>query len=148
MATTQSDIDPVLDKLVRGLQEKQQAIAEAMLQGKAAPWLMPPLRGWSGDLFAWDHISSAFDSAAANEMFVKAIRDVTNPGTVADIIINTTQAEWMSIAERAFRNCYTMRRPRMMAHALGRIEGHGSQQGTLVQTALEYLRNLIRSGKS
>lgn len=148
MASSKVDLDPTFERWVRALRAAAEQAALKLSAGLAAPWMLPLSGGWPEDLFDWDGLSEAFSRAELNEAFVSAIRDAEDPGVVGDLISATTMIEYLAVAERAFRARHTMRRPRAFAHALGRLQGHGHEKGTLTKTALEYVRGLVQQSKS
>lgn len=141
-------VDPNLEIQLKSLETQANAEQQAVLQGNQAQWMMPVLVNWSGDLFDFTGMHSPFNRDQSNNWFVDAISDPDNPGTTGDLVLTTLQVDWMACAERAFRARHTMRRPRAVAHAMGRKAGHGDDKGPLVQCVLEYLRGLATESKS
>lgn len=141
------DVDPVFEKQINALRQAFQKAAEAVLEGKQPGWMTPEKLGWDGDLSNLVGMALMFDRSTATNQFVEAVSDPTNPGTSADLIAATTMIDWLACMERAFRNRHTMPRNRAMLHAANRMRGHGSENGALVTSGLEYLRRLIASAK-
>lgn len=166
VASPVSDMDPRLETLIKWLQGQAGFAAAGVLAGEQAFWMMPPTRAdslragagsggpdeepekWEGDLFDVQAMEQPFDRSQSNAWFTKAISDGRNPGTSGDHVVTQIQADYLAVMERAFRSCYTMRRPRAAMHAMARRAGHGSDTGPLVVCVLEYLRGLVKANKA
>lgn len=142
-----ANMDPQFETQLRSLRTQAQAEASQGRQGDQVQWLIPDRNGWNGDLFDWQGMAKPFDRSQANQDFVQATSDPQNPGNVGDLIVTTTQIDYLAVMERAFRMRHTMRRPRAMAHALGRKAGHGNDAGTFSQCGLEYVRGILKQSK-
>jgi hypothetical protein len=142
-----SETDPFFEGLLKKLRSLNEKAWEALSNAQQSAWLMPDLKEWSGDLFDIEGIAEAFKRDKANEQFNDATTDAKSPGVTGDLIVTTLQIAYMEAAERAFRCRHTVRRPRAVMQAMGRLKGHGNNQGTLIQT-LEYIRRLMQESKS
>ena len=141
------DVDPVFEQQLNALRRLFASMAEAVFEGKQPTWMMPAALGWGGDLSDLVGMNKMFDRSKATEQFIAAISDPTNPGTTADLIAATTMIDWLSCMERAFRSRHTMPRNRALLHAANRMRGHGSEQGALITSCLEYLRRVVAAAK-
>lgn len=140
-------IDPVLSDQLKSLQKQAAAEHPARLKGEQSQWMMPDLKGWSGSLFDYDGMAKPFDSSASSDGFTKATADAQSPGTTGDMIISTTQIDYLAVMERSFRDRHSMSRIRAMCHAMTRKNGHGNDRGPLSQCIQEYLNGLIKGSK-
>ena len=143
--TTKSDVDPTFEKLFRALKVHAKESVPTRDKGQGALWMRPP--GWSGDPFDYSAMHTPFDRAKPNDRYVDAVKDAANPGTVGDIAAASHMIDTLAVMERAFRVRQTLRGPRAMAHVLARQEGHGSDQGPLIQLGVEYVRNILTEAK-
>jgi hypothetical protein len=142
-----SDIDPVFEDQV--LQQRllagndYQNLASSGYKQRVHP--MPAMEGWSGDLFDWDGMSEPFSRKQSNQWFLKAIDNAQAPGVSGDIVLTTTQVDYLACMERAFRARYTNSFPRVMAHTLGRRRGHGDEKNSLyIVGVLQYARGITQ----
>lgn len=155
MSTTQeqrkADIDPNFDKQLNNLQKLAKDEAEKRVKGNQVKWMLPEKGDWDGDLFNWDDmLKKGFNRDKANEDFVKATQDKQSPGVTGDLIITTTQIDYLAIMGRAFAARHTMSFNRAVALASGRKKGHGDPSlGLFKKGIFEYVRALIKqsSGK-
>lgn len=135
------------ERRVRDLKEAARLGYEARRTGSGAPrWFRPS--GWDGNLFDFEAMAVPFSRADANAQFVEAVGDSEAPGTSGDIVVTTTQIDYLACLERAFRVRHGLRRSRAVAHLLARLKAHGDDRGPLVQCALEYIRNVLKQTKS
>lgn len=149
--------DDIFNLQLKALQAVSADNARAVMENLQPRWMMPQYTApeeassgqpsWNADLFDLENLGQPFSRQALNEAFVEILKDVTNAGTTGDLITATTQIDYLGCLERAFRARHTMRRPRAMAHAAGRMYGHGHDRGPLVQTGLEYIRDLEKAAK-
>jgi hypothetical protein len=143
------EVDPNVEGQIRQLRERAKEEAEARKGGTQTQWLMPTLEGeWDGDLFDIEGISESFNRDGANDKFEEATKDAEDSGVVGDLVSATLQVDFMACMERAFRQRHTMRRPRTFAHMAARRQGHGNERGTLTQTNLEFIRNIIKQSQA
>jgi hypothetical protein len=147
MPESRSRVDPNYERQLKTLQAQAAAEADARSNGNQARWMRPDLQGWSGSLDDWEGMSKPFDRTDANASAVEAMADATNPGTSGDVVAGTVMAHYLGTMERSFRARHHLRRPRATAHLVGRKRGHGDNQGTLVQSGLEYVRGLVARAK-
>lgn len=153
-ASAKADLDNTLSQQIKSLEQQANAEQQAELTGSQTQWMMPVLKpagipssqGWSGDLFDYKGMAEPFDRSQSNQALINAL-DASSPGTSGDLIITTLQVDWLACAERAFRARHTMRRPRAVAHAMGRKAGHGSDTGPLNQCVLQYINGLVSESK-
>jgi hypothetical protein len=151
-AQAKADVDPVLQTQVTTIKQQAQAEQQAIMNGNQSKWMMPTAApgsgsGWKGSIFDVQGMEAMFDRSKSNQAFADSIKDPTNPGTVGDSAVTTTQIDLLASMERAWRNRHTMRRPRSMCHAMGRKAGHGNDKGPLVQSQLEHVRGMVRKSK-
>ena len=136
----------------RSLVAGNKSNADAARNGTQSSWMLPDAEGgeedWEGDLFALDDLGVPFSRETIAEEFRQTVESSDNPGVSGDLVAATLQSDYLGAMERAFRARHTMRRPRAMAHAAGRMNGHGSDRGTLTQTALEFVRGVVKEAKS
>ena len=147
MAAAKSDIATNFETQLKTVQAQADAEQRARRRGEQSVWMMPAANGWNGNLFDFAGLARPFDRSQANAWFVDALKDAGNAGTVGDMIVTTTQIDYLAIMERSFRMRHTMRRPRAILHMLARKAGHGHNNGPLVQAALEYVRGLVKQNK-
>jgi hypothetical protein len=140
-------IDPILAGLLTSLQQQAATEQAARLNGTQAIWMMPPLNGWSGSMTDYDSMEKPFDRSSSNDSFKQATADPSQPGTTGDMVVATTQIDYLAIAERSFRMRHTMTRSRAMCHAMTRKNGHGNERGPLLQCVQEYLNGAIKASK-
>ena len=147
-ATKKSDIDPNFQDQVN--QRKQDAAQEGEKRRRSqqVQVMMPKLGDWVGDLFDWDGVSKAFNRDQANDDFVKATSDARNPGVTGDLVATTLQVDYLSVMERAFRARHTMSFPRAIAQQSARKEAHGEDRGAFSQSALEFVRGVLKQSSS
>lgn len=146
-ATPQSkaNVDPNFEKRIRDAKTHAAAEAESRDKGQQTKWFRP--QGWDGDVFDVDAVAEPYSRAAANQSFLEAVKDPEKPGTTGDVTATLTMIGTLAGMERASR-LRSMRRPRAMAHMIGRKAGHGDDRGPLVQCNLEYVRNMLKQGKA
>lgn len=142
------DIDPVYNEQVVRLRTLADEEQKARIKTDQSAWMIPELKDWDGNLFDWEGMAEAFKREKANEQFEDAHKEGTAPGVGADSIVTTLQVDYLAIMERAFRARHLSRRPRTIIHAMGRKRGHGHNEGTLTQSALEFIHNTIKQGQS
>lgn len=118
---------------------------EGRRSGGQVRWFRPD--GWDGDLFNFVGMHAPFSRDDANQQYLDAVKDPANPGTTGDVVAATTQIDFLACLERAFRVRHTLRRPRAMAHMMGRMAGHASEHGPLVQCGLEYVRAVLKQAR-
>lgn len=145
--TSKSDVDPNFTDQIVTLRTQADAEQKARIKGNQTAWMVPKKGEWSGDLFDREGMAKAFQRDKANADFVAATSDPEAPGMTGDMIVTTLMIDYLACMGRAFCARHTMRRPRAMAHAMGRKKGHGSNRGTLTQAALEYIRGTIQQMK-
>lgn len=146
-ATPKADIDPNFENQIRTLRDQAAAEHDARIKGNQTAWMVPKLGEWDGDLFDREGMAKAFQRDKANEDFTSATSDPLDPGVTGDMVVTTLMIDYLCCMARAYCFRHTMRRPRAMAHVAGRKRGHGDNNGTLVQTTLEYIRNIIQQTK-
>lgn len=150
MATPQpsakATMDPNFDKRMRELKENAKQEYEERSQGNQVKLFRP--KGWNGDLFDVEGLSTPFLRDKANQDFVEAVKDAQSPGTTGDLVATTTMIDELAMMEAAFRSRHTMRRPRAVAHMLARKRGHGDDKGPFIQLGLEYVRGLLEQSRS
>ena len=146
-ATAKADVDPNFTAQIVALRTQADAEQKARIKGNQVAWMVPDKGEWSGDLFDREGMARAFQRDKANEDFVAATSDPLKPGVTGDMIVTTLMIDYLACMGRAYHARHTMRRPRAMAHAMGRKKGHGDNNGTLTQTALEYVRSTIQQMK-
>lgn len=147
MATPKSkaNVDPNYEKRIRDAKNHAAAEAESRDTGRQTKWSRP--QGWDGNVFAVDGIAAPFSREAANQSFLEAVKDPENPGTGGDVVATLTMISTLAGMERA-RRLRLMRRPRAIAHMIGRKAGHGDDRGPLVQCNIEYVRGVLKQGKA
>lgn len=140
------DMDLNFEKRIREVQDQAQVEYDSRKVGNQVRWYRPV--GWTGDAFDVEAISPPFARDASNDAGLQALQDQAHPGTTGDIVAATTMIDGLACMERALRTRHTLRRPRGVAHMLGRKRGQGSNQGPLVQNYLEYVRAILKEAKS
>lgn len=143
--TAKAEVDPNFEKRLRDLKTHAKTEAAARPKGQPVKWFRP--QGWNGDPHDWEGLGEPFDRTKANTDYENAVKQPDQPGTSGDIAATTTMIEELAAMERAFRVRHTLRRPRAVAHMLGRKQGHGSDQGPLIVSGLEYVRSLLARAK-
>jgi len=108
-------------------------------------WFTPV--GWNGDVFDYDGMHTPFNRDKANQEFTDAIANPNAPGVVGDMIVTTTQIEYLACLERAFRMRHAMPLPRLLLHAAGAARGNGDDKGVYSLCGLEYVRRLVKETK-
>jgi len=146
--TPVADVDPILQALMTSLQTQAAAEATALPAGNQTQWMMPPSNGWNGSVFDFDGMEQPFDRSQSNQWFTTAVKDPSNPGTTGDMIVTTTQIDYLAVAERSFRMRHTMTKIRSMSHTVGRKTGHGNAKGPLSQSVMEYLNGIVKESKA
>ncbi len=143
-----SDVDKNFYRQLVALQRQAKEHYDKGKNNQPAGWMMPDKgsSGWEGDLFDWETmIKKVFERDQANEQFKSAVRDPYRPGNTGDLVITTTQIDYLATMGRAFAMRHTMRWPRAMAHAIARRRAQGDQKLGLFQNGiLEYVRGLVR----
>jgi len=148
-ATPQSvaDMDPDFQTRLKELEQQAAAEYQARSQGGQVLWYRPGGE-FSSDVFDLSAMGEPFDRSQANQDYIAAVKDPDNPGVSGDLVAATTQIDYLAVLERAYRMRHTMRRPRAVAHMLGRKLGHGNDLGPIVKCGLEYVRGLLRQAKA
>lgn len=157
------DVDDNFEKRVTDVMFGARETGAALSQSGATSWVMPEpaaLRNaqqeagespddlmWNGSLFDLENIGISFNRDDLSERFQESVTDAENPGVSGDLISATAQIDYLGTMERAFRARHTMRRPRAMAHAAGRMLGHGHPSGVLATTALDYVTDIVKQAK-
>ena len=141
-------IDPNFQGQVQALKELHKGIFQGFGPLSTWIWLIPNKGGWSGNTRDNGGMGEAFKRDRANQDYVDAIKDPDSPGVEGDLQRSAIQVDYLAQMERAFRARHLSTRPRMMAHALGRIKAHGSPKGALVQLALEFVREIDKQAKA
>lgn len=142
---SKADVDPNFEKRIRDVKNHAAAEAESQDTGQQTKWFRP--QGWDGNVFDTEGMATAYSREAANQSFLEAVKDPENPGTTGDVVATLTMISTLAGMERAARLRH-MRRPRAIAHMLGRKAGHGDDRGPLVQCNLEYVRGTLKQGKA
>ena len=143
-----SDSDPVLETQIKALEKQAEAEGLNRPQGKQTQWMRPTAQqGSTGDIFDMTDMGLPFNRDQSNAWFVEAIKDATNPGSVGDMIVTTTQIDYLAIMERSFRSRQAYSRAKAMLHMSARKAGHGHDNGPLVQAVLEHVRALVKKNK-
>lgn len=142
---SKSDVDPNFEKQLRKLKTDSQTNGDALQQNEQTQWFRP--EGWNGDVWDYDGMHEPFDRQKANSDFVQAIANPNSPGTSGDLIVATTQIDYLACLERAFRVRHAMPAPRLMMHAAGTMKGNGNDQGVFSLCGIEYIRRLVREAK-
>ena len=142
--SSKASMDPKFENLLREFMKRSLEEYQKRKMGRQVKWYRP--KGWNGDIFDVEGMSPPFDRSKANGDFVLAVQDPANPGVSGDLVATTTMIDYLACAERAFRQRF-MRRPRAVAHLLGRKKGHGQQQGPFMQNGIEYVRSVLRQAK-
>jgi hypothetical protein len=140
------DVDPNFEKRLRDLKDSAASAAEALVEGGPVTWFRP--QGWNGDPFDYPGLAAPFNRDKANQGFVDAVKDPQKPGTTADLVAATAMIDELACLERSFKLRHTLRRTRATAHVAGRLKGHGSDTGPIVQLGLEFVRGVIKQGKT
>ncbi len=143
-ATKKADIDPNFKDQISSRKEDAQKEGENRILGKQVEVMAPKLGDWDGDLFDYAGINTAFKRKKANEDFVKATSDATSPGVTGDLIATTLQVDYLAIMGRAYLARHTMSFPRAVAHQSGRKIGQGTDKGSFGQSALEFIRQIVK----
>ena len=144
-----SNIDPLFSKQVQELAQKAKEQNERRF-GKGVKWMMPKKEGWSGDPFKYQEMEQMFGTPGRGhgeklaDWTEEVLKDGDNPGMSGDLIVISTQADYLSMMERAFRSRHTMSRPRAWAHAIGSHAGQGEPQGAFKQNAMEYISGILK----
>ena len=126
----------------------QQDLTEAHKQGKATPFMRPPLTQWQGGLTTEEDmkgIARAFNTDEAEEAMLKTFTPAT-VGNTGDGIALSLQIDYLAQAERAFRARHTQSFPRMVAHTAGRETGHGGANSVFSNQVLRYITSIISQG--
>lgn len=147
MADPQSkaSMDPNYERRLRNLKEHAKTQSEDLLKTEQRTYFRPD--GWGGDPFAVEEMSVPFDRTQANQSLIQAISNQEAPGTTGDVVVASVMINELAAMERAFRVRHTMRRCRASAHVIGRLQGHGDDNGPLIQLGVEYARGILRQAK-
>lgn len=137
-----SDVDPNFQKQVVNLQVLKAAEATARRTGQQVKHFMPVQNDWNGDLGNVDGIKSAFNRDQANAELAQVVSSADSPGVSGDIVATTTQIDYLSCMERAFRARHHGGFARAVALSAGRSRGQGQETGTIVAAALDYVRGI------
>jgi len=141
-------VEPVLKEQLESFQQQMKAQYSKRLAGQQTKWTMPELKDWSGDLFDWNGMHKPFDRSWSNDKFIEAIKTPSEPGTTYDMVIATTQIDYLACMERAFRHRHTFSRPRMLLHTCARHYGYSHDSGPLIQGVLEYISGMDKANKA
>jgi hypothetical protein len=141
-SSQKSSISNVLQQLIEELASQSKEESKVRKKNDQVKWMMPPKKGWSGDIFKWQEMHHPFDSDKPNKELVKAVSNPKDPGNVGDLVNTNSQIEYLAMLERAFRARHTMSFPRGIAHASGRRHGQGGDKGPLKFSVLKYLEEL------
>ena len=148
-AKKMSNMDPVFQDQVQEHQKQAQKEYDKRHTQDQYPWTMPQLKGWSGDLWDWEGMKEPFKREKANQDFVSATKDQFNPGVTGDLVITTTQIDYLAVMERAFRARHTYSWARAYAQKLGRRKGHGDPSlGLFVYGIIEYIHGLLKEASN
>jgi hypothetical protein len=137
-----SDVDPNFEKQLNELQQDARVEGQNRIKNDQVKWMAP--LNWAGDPFDYDKIAEAFNRNKANEQYEEAVKDPQSPGNAGDLVATTTQIDFLGTMERAFRARYTHSFSRSVALAAGRRKGHGADKGTFKQSALQYVRGILK----
>lgn len=145
------DVDEGLEKLLGRIREQSKEYGENLVKGDQTTWMMPEIggdNGWAGDLFDVNNLGKPFDRSDLNDKVEEAMKDPSSPGTTGDLVLGTSQIDYLACMQRAFTARHTMRRPRATMQAASRKVGHGQENGVLVQIVLEHFRGVAARSKS
>lgn len=145
------DVDEGLEKLLERIKEQSKEEGDNRLKGEQTAWMMPEIggdNGWEGDLFAVNDLNKPFPRQDLNDKIVEGLTDGEKPGTTGDLVLGTTQIDYLACLQRSFIARHTMRRPRATMQATARRFGHGQDTGPLIQGILEHLRGLAARSKN
>src|SRR5690606_22948821 len=101
---------------------------------------------WSGDLFDLENIKQAFFREELANDFNSAIKDVTDPGVIGDLILCNFQGEQLAIQERAFRARHMSKVAAELA-AAGRKLGQSSATGVIMRGIVGYAEGVAKASK-
>jgi len=104
-------------------------------------WMLPPPRGWDGDLHNISGINQAFDRVDLNE----EAKDNTDNGTTGIGAGKGLQIGIMGALERAFRLRH-MNICRAQAHVAGRKKAHANQDGIHTGDTVTFVQDMLDSG--
>ena len=135
-------MDPKFRDRVTELKKHAEKEKDDRKLGKQVLWYRP--EDWTGDLFAWQEFETPYKRTQANDQGVEAMKDGESPGVTGDIVAAQVMIEVLATLERALRVRHTMRRPRAIAHMLGRKKGHGHELGVFAYNHIEYVTELIK----
>jgi hypothetical protein len=139
------NMDPNFETRLSELRDRASNESTARQVGEQVVWDRPS--DWAGTVFDYESYTKSFDRTSADQDCVDAIKDPANPGVVGDLVAGTLMIDTLACMQRAFRNRYTMRRCRAVAHMAGRKKGHGSATGVYGQNGIEYLRQVMIQAK-
>ena len=140
-----AELDPSFKTLMDDLRDHAAQQSEARPNGEQVRWFRPS--NGDGKLTDFQALGDAFDRSQSNEQFIDAVKDANDPGVTGDLVATTTMIDTLSVWERAYRMRHTMRRPRAVAHALGRLKGHGAQDGVYGRNNVEYVRGILKQSR-
>lgn len=144
-----AQIDPNVQKLLDHIASLKEKAAESRKENDQVPWVRPPKdAGWDGDLTKEQgliDLHKAFNTDKAEEQLIEAFTP-GSPGVSADGIVLPLQIDYMQQAERAYRARVYQPFHRCLAHLVGREQGHGSDEGPLSGSVIEYFNTILKKG--
>lgn len=140
------NVDANFEQQLRQLKTNAAAEFQALTQLQQNSWNRPALGDWDGNLDDWEGIAKAFTRQQANDEYTQALADAKAPGVAGDTIAAPLMADYLGCLERAYHNRHQSWH-RALMHSAGRKQGHGSDNGPLTVSVLEFLRNIIKRTK-
>jgi hypothetical protein len=106
----------------------------------------PDKNEWSGDPFDLEDLGKPFDRSEQDEDMHKIVTAEEKFGVVGDLQLITLQGDYLATLERAARLRLTTR-CRALAHAAGRLRGHGHPGGLFNRGVLGQIARLSKLSK-
>lgn len=143
---SKADVDERFEKQIKQLVSISQNRDEYHSNpGTVLNWMAPA--DWNGDPRDLEGMKAPFDRQGLNTKYEEIHRDAANAGTTGDVIAVKVQADWLAMAERAFRvrqasvcrdNC----------HMFARHAGHKNPKGVFQYGVLGYVQDMLKAAKT
>ena len=140
MATSQAKLHDVFLQRLLDLQKTADAVATSFQNTGPRKWYVPQ----SLTSLLPPDLTPPFDRTEINTNYGVVTADATNPGTIGDITSLQQQLAYVASEERAFR----LRQAgpcRLLAHAHGRLKGHGNDNGVFYRVQVDAAASLKAS---
>jgi hypothetical protein len=145
VATSKAQLHTRFTAQVQQLAAEAGLMHKSVTAGEPRPWQLGDLNGWDGNVTDIPGMAKPFDRSEIGQNFADVYQP-KEPGTVGDAATLRVQNDYLAAMERAFRTRHASS-VRAAIMAAGRRNGHGSDQGPLLDGVIRYAQDLLKAGQ-